>query len=96
MIVILDDKKYKDIWEEIYNKFKFNPTLDVNVKPFEFDINYKSYKLNNGWSEEHCYKIFVYAENKKIKLLQCDGDDGNGYYGTGYHIEVKLKEAKHE
>ena len=37
------------------------------------------------------YKIFVYAENKKIKLLQVDGDDGNGYYGSGYSIIVKEK-----
>ena len=38
------------------------------------------------------YKIFVYAENQKLKLLQVDGDDGNGYYGTGYSIIVKIKE----
>lgn len=37
------------------------------------------------------YKIFVYAENQKLKLLQVDGDDGNGYYGTGYSIIVKIK-----
>ena len=35
------------------------------------------------------YKIFVYAENKKIKVLQVDGSDGNGYYGSGYSIVVK-------
>ena len=46
-----------------------------------------------GRYDEHSYKIFVYAENKKIKLLQCDGDDGNGYYGTGYHIEIKLNDS---
>ena len=43
------------------------------------------------WGDEHSYKIFVFSEDKKIKLMQCDGDDGNGYYGTGYHIQVKLK-----
>lgn len=37
------------------------------------------------------YKIFVYAEDKKIKILQVDGSDGNGYYGTGYTICVKVK-----
>ena len=42
------------------------------------------------WSEEYSYKIFVYAENKKIKIVQVDGDDGNGYYGTGYEIRVKM------
>ena len=37
------------------------------------------------------YKIFVYAEDKKIKLVQVDGSDGNGYYGTGYSIMVRMK-----
>lgn len=40
---------------------------------------------------EYSYKIFVYAENEKIKILQVDGDDGNGYYGTGYSIRVRIK-----
>lgn len=39
--------------------------------------------------DEYSYKIFVYAENQQIKLLQVDGDDGNGYYGTGYSILVR-------
>ena len=43
---------------------------------------------DDGYSETS-YKIFVYAENKKIKILQVDGDDGNGYYGSGYSIVVK-------
>ena len=34
------------------------------------------------------YQIFVYAENKKINLLSVEGDDGSGYYGTGYRIDV--------
>lgn len=37
------------------------------------------------------YKIFVYAEDERIKVLQVDGTDGNGYYGTGYTIIVKEK-----
>ena len=41
---------------------------------------------------EKSYKIFVFAEDRKIKLAQIDGDDGNGYYGTGYDIIVKIKE----
>lgn len=39
--------------------------------------------------DDTSYKIFVYAENKKIKILQVDGSDGNGYYGTGYSIRVR-------
>lgn len=58
------------------------------------NVEFEDEADNSGWGDAHSYKIFVYAENKKIKLLQCDGDDGNGYYGTGYHINIKLKEEK--
>lgn len=40
------------------------------------------------YSEIHTYEIFVYAENRKINLLTVQGDDGNGYYGTGFWITV--------
>lgn len=42
------------------------------------------------YEDDLSYKIFVYAENQKIKLVQVDGNDGNGYYGTGYYINVKV------
>lgn len=35
------------------------------------------------------YEIFVYAENEQL-LMKVSGDDGNGYYGSGYRIEVVL------
>lgn len=56
------------------------------------DVEFECNKINQDdkWSEEHSYKIFVYAEDKKIKIVQVDGDDGNGYYGTGYSIRVKF------
>ena len=41
--------------------------------------------------EEAIYRIFVFSENKKIKLLEVEGSD-NGYYGMGYWLEVKLCE----
>ena len=43
--------------------------------------------------DDTSYKIFVFAENKKIKILQVDGSDGNGYYGSGYSIIVKEKKV---
>lgn len=36
------------------------------------------------------YRIFVYADNQRINLMQFDGTDGNGYYGTGFEILVRL------
>ena len=55
------------------------------------NVEFECESLGN-YGEEFSYKIFVYAENKKLKILQVDGDDGNGYYGTGYSIVVKVKE----
>ena len=35
------------------------------------------------------YRVFVFAEDKQINLMQFDGTDGNGYYGTGFEILVR-------
>ena len=51
----------------------------------EFDEDW----INN--SDMYSYSIFVLAEDNRIKVLQVDGDDGNGYYGTGYRILVRQK-----
>lgn len=51
-----------------------------------------STELREGESEwctdSKSYRIYVWAENKKITALQVDGDDGNGYYGTGFRLTV--------
>lgn len=56
------------------------------------NVEFECERINpdDRWSEEYSYKIFVYAEDTKIKIVQVDGDDGNGYYGTGYSIRVKF------
>jgi hypothetical protein len=59
------------------------------------DVSFNTINKDN-YDGEHSYQIFVYAENKETKLLQCDGDDGNGYYGTGYHIDIVLKGSDKE
>ena len=56
-----------------------NVITDVEVLEEEINSEYGDYS----------YKIFVYAEDKRLKILQVDGSDGNGYYGTGYSIIVK-------
>lgn len=58
---------------------------DNAITNVEFVVDYPG-----KYESEKSYKIFVYAENKKIKALQVDGDDGNGYYGTGYSITVDI------
>ena len=42
-----------------------------------------------GNYDAHTYRIFVYADNEKINLLTVEGDDGSGWYGTGYELLVK-------
>lgn len=43
---------------------------------------------HDGYGEERTYRIFVLAGHEKINLLSVHGDDGNGYYGTGYELVV--------
>lgn len=38
---------------------------------------------------EH-YRIFVIADGMTTELLDVYGTDGNGYYGTGYTIDVYI------
>lgn len=40
-------------------------------------------------NEEGFYRIFVLAGDERINLLSVKGDDGNGYYGTGFHLVVR-------
>lgn len=35
------------------------------------------------------YRIFVFVGDQRINLMQFDGSDGNGYYGTGFEILVR-------
>ena len=44
---------------------------------------------DSDWDLDGSYRIFVYANNEKINLATFNGTDGNGYYGTGYRIDVE-------
>lgn len=35
------------------------------------------------------YRVFVFADNEQINLMQFNGSDGNGYYGTGFELLVR-------
>lgn len=34
------------------------------------------------------YRLFVLAQDERIELATFEGDDGNGYYGTGFYFDV--------
>lgn len=42
------------------------------------------------YSYSGSYKVFVLAADRRIKLWEVSGDDGNGYYGSGYWINVRF------
>jgi hypothetical protein len=46
----------------------------------------------DGWNDDYAgaYRIFVFSGNERINLATFEGSDGNGYYGTGYHVMVRL------
>lgn len=46
------------------------------------------FEVEDGKYDEHTYRIFVLAGHERINALTVDGDDGNGYYGTGYELVV--------
>jgi hypothetical protein len=48
----------------------------------------------DGLDGDGTYKIFVFADNQKINLATFEGSDGNGYYGTGYHILLRRPPVK--
>ena len=39
-------------------------------------------------------KYFIIADGMTTELLDVYGTDGNGYYGTGYKIDVYLPDEK--
>lgn len=42
------------------------------------------------------YAVFVLAEDRRIKVAEFSGDDGNGYYGTGWWLEVETDNGNGE
>lgn len=67
-------------WLSELNECPVNAIMAVE---FEDDPGYDGSDENTGY-----YRIFVLAEDRRIKLAEFEGSDGNGYYGTGYWIEV--------
>lgn len=71
---------------------------DNVITKVEFDYRPTGDDDGYGWDNKPedvgYYRIFVLAEDKKINLLQVDGDDGNGYYGTGFSLLVRKPVVK--
>ncbi len=67
-----------DYYLDNINKFD-NVITNVEVKDIEED----------EYGEFHTYQLFVYSGGISTSVADIKGDDGNGYYGTGFEIYVK-------
>jgi hypothetical protein len=47
------------------------------------DFNYDSARPENG-----SYALYVITAAEELNVAEFEGDDGNGYYGSGFHIGV--------
>lgn len=61
--------------------------VDNIITHVDFDIEH-----HDEYEEATAYRIFVLAGHERINLLTVEGDDGNGYYGTGYDLSVVIME----
>jgi hypothetical protein len=76
-------------WYELteLNDCPVNAIMAVEFQREDHDIDWTDPAA--GDKPATTYRIFVLAEDRRIKLAQFDGDDGNGYYGSGYWIRVE-------
>lgn len=54
----------------------------------DYEVNDDDYYDEEDYYQH--YKIFVIADGVTTELLDVYGTDGNGYYGTGYKIDVYI------
>lgn len=48
---------------------------------------------DESYESDQSYRIYVLADAVEINAVQIDGNDGNGYYGTGYELIVIAPQA---
>lgn len=52
MIKIISDELAKEIWDFIFEKYKFKPSTKTDAEPFVFDVKVLCFKLKSIWNEE--------------------------------------------
>ncbi len=67
-----------------YDITEFCPDVVDNVIT---NVSIVESPMRGDW-QTYSYELFIYAEDKEMKLLRCEGDDGNGCYGTGFCVRV--------
>ncbi len=57
------------------------------------DVRVVAETQEGDYEEAKSYRIYVLADAVEINAVQIDGDDGNGYYGSGYELFVVRPEV---
>lgn len=60
------------------------------------NVEFECEATSEGSEPDLAYRIYVLSADERTKIVQVEGNDGNGYYGTGYHINVTIKGEKNE
>jgi hypothetical protein len=63
--------------------------VEVEERP-DGDFTDDCPECGKGWGCEHrgYYRIYVVTPDERSLLASFDGSDGNGYYGTGWWLQV--------
>ena len=101
MKVILDNKVKNEIWDKIYNDFKFNPSTDTSIKTFEFPITDSPSELtvsSDGkclyWLNKDVWKMSVTDE--KLPSTPFIRNIGTIFYGLSldsFRNEIYVADA---
>lgn len=95
---ILNDSEKTFIWDKIYADFKFRPSIDTNIKTFDFSIYYEQFFLMSFWSEKEekiINNIFKEISDSNIYALEWQSDcfefnpNENIKYEYSYHDEER-------
>lgn len=67
----------------LLNAMPVNGIMDVQVDSVDTS------SPHDEWDErDTVYRVFVLAQDDRIRLAEFEGTDGNGYYGTGFWFKV--------
>ena len=69
--------------------------VDVDYRPDGDELPCQTCGAVGCWNhnDDGYFRIFVFAEDRRIPLASFEGSDGNGYYGTGWWLEVRHAEV---
>jgi hypothetical protein len=50
----------------------------------------ESHDVDDTEYSDTVYTLFVIVEDERLPLVECQGNDGNGYYGSGFTARVTV------